>query len=83
MKPPRVQAVCGSCQRQDTCQDAATLDQFRRFLESSRLAAEFGLASSGRYRLGCERYAPVRAGSGRARPPLRLVLPDEGRRPCA
>ena len=83
MGSPRVQAVCGSCRRQNTCPDAATLEQLHRFLENSRLAAEFSLADATRYRLGCERYAPARRRKAQGRPPLRLVVADEGGRPCA
>lgn len=60
MARTKVQAVCGSCRLQSTCQDAATLQLLRDFLENSGMAAELALTSRVRYRLGCDRYRPDR-----------------------
>ena len=60
MPRTKVQAVCGSCRLQSTCQDAATLQVLRDFLENSGMAAELTLTSRARYRLGCDRYRPDR-----------------------
>ena len=83
MPRAHVRAVCGSCRRRATCPDAATLEQLRRFLENSRLAAELELSNSERYRLGCERYRPERRQTARPNPPLRLVARNDEGLPCA
>lgn len=77
-----VRAVCGSCRRCATCPDAATLEQLRRFLENSRLAAEMELSSGARYRLGCNRYRPDRRQPAHPTPPLQLVARKDEGLPC-
>jgi hypothetical protein len=62
MAGARVQAVCGTCRRRETCQDAPTLDVLRGFIENSQIAAELALDGRVRYRLGCDRYRPDRRG---------------------
>ena len=83
MARARTRAVCGSCRWHGNCRDADALEQLRSFIENSQLAAEFALASSTRFRLGCERYEPIRRRKSPAHPHLRLIVANDSDLPCS
>ena len=83
MAPARIQSVCGSCRWYGNCKDADALEQLRSFIENSQTAAEFALAGSTRFRLGCERYESVHRRKGPAHPHLRLIVANDADLPCS